>query len=79
MGRKKEVKRAYYFYNADAKYYAKDFFDVLDGEKPLILAVTISDPKITPNGIEYSGLIFSAVKDIETANKWITSKLEKLP
>lgn len=78
-GVKKEVKRAYYFYNADAKYYAKDFFDVLDGEKPLILAVTISDPKITPNGIEYSGLIFSAVKDIETANKWITSKLEKLP
>lgn len=78
-GVKKEVKRAYYFYDADAKYYAKDFFDVLDGEKPLILAVTISDPIITPNGVEYSGLIFSAVENIETANKWITSKLEKLP
>ena len=79
-GVKKEVKRAYYFYDADAKYYAKDFFDVLDGEKPLILVVIISEPKTTPNGIEYSNLNFGTAGSIEIANKtWITSKLEKLP
>lgn len=79
-GVKKEVKRAYYFYDADAKYYAKNFFDVYDDEKPLILVVIISDPKTTPNGIEYSSLNFGTAGSIEIANKtWITSKLEKLP
>lgn len=79
-GVKKEVKRAYYFYDADVKYYAKNFFDVYEGEKPFILVVIISDPKITPNGIEYSSLNYGTAGSIEIANKtWITSKLEKLP
>lgn len=79
-GVKKVVKRTYYFYDADVKYYAKNFFDVYDGEKDLILVVIISEPKITPNGIEYSGLNFGAAENIEIANNtWITSKLEKLP
>ena len=79
-GVKKEVKRAYYFYDADVKYYAKNFFDVYEGEKPLILVVIISDPKTIPNGIEYSSLNFGTAGSIEIANKtWITSKFEKLP
>lgn len=76
----KENKCAFYFYNADVKYYAKHFYDTYEGEKTIILVVKITEPTITSDGIKYSKLNFGAAENIERANKaWITSKLEKLP
>lgn len=76
----KENKCALYFYNANVKYYAKNFTVVYDEEKPIILAVMIYDPQITPDGIKYSKLDYGAAPSIESANKtWVKSKHEKLP
>lgn len=76
----KENKCALYFYNANVKYYAKNFTVVYDEEKPIILAVMIYDPQITPEGIKYSKLNYGAAPSIEIANKtWVKSKHEKLP
>lgn len=73
-----QEKRAYYFYDADIKYYAKDFFDVYDEDTSIILVVKIQEPRITPEGIKYTDISFDAVKNIDAAKKYISGKMEKL-
>lgn len=76
----KEYKCAYCFYDANVKYYAKNFFDIYDEEKPIVFVVKIVEPTVTSDGIKYSEISFDAAENIEKARQSnITSKLEKLP
>lgn len=75
----KEYKCAYYFYDANVKYYAKHFFDIYDEEKPVVLVVKLVEPTVTSDGIKYSEISFDAAENIEKAcQSNITPKLEKL-
>lgn len=78
-GVSKEYKCAYYFYDANVKYYAKNFFDIYDEEKSVVLIVKLVEPMVTSDGIKYSEISFDAAENIEKARQSnITSKLEKL-
>lgn len=75
----KQEKYAYYLYSADIKYYAREFFDIYDEEKSIVLLVEIYEPRITPDGLQYSKMSMKAVKDIDTAkSQYIPDSMEKL-
>lgn len=77
----KNQKSVYFLYDAQIAYYYKDYFtDAVEDETSCVLIVRADDPRITPEGVTYSGLTFLAEKDFQSAyNKYITSSFEKLP
>ncbi len=78
--KKSNQKSIYYIFDADFSYYLKDYSTVYEDEVVCALIVRIDDPRITPEGVMYSGLTFGSAKDFQSAyNSYITSKFEKLP
>lgn len=76
---KDDQKSIYYIYDANISYYIKNIFDVYEDETECALIVRIDDPKITPEGVMYSGMTFGSAKDFQTAyDTHITSRFEKL-
>ncbi|MCM1166915.1 MAG: hypothetical protein NC299_13930 [Lachnospiraceae bacterium] len=75
-----DKKSIYYLYDAEFNYYIKQFFDVYEDSTECTFIVRVDEPKTTPEGVMYSGIVFGSAKDFNTAyNSYITSKFEKLP
>lgn len=80
FGTTQQDKCIYYIYEAEIEYYIKQLASIYEDKTTCALVVQIDDPKITPDGVSYSKISFSAAKDFNSAyNARITSKFEKLP
>lgn len=80
FGTTQQDKCIYYIYEAEIEYYIKQLASIYEDKTTCALIVQIDDPKITPDGVSYSKISFSAAKDFNSAyNARITFKFEKLP
>lgn len=76
---KSNQKSIYYIYDANISYYIKDYSNTYEEDTECALIVRIDDPRITPEGVMYSGITFGSAKDFQTAyNSYITSRFEIL-